>query len=441
VPFTEVASSSSPASVQQWFNCAFALHVRNDGPASVTLSKQTSLSFGGVGGHPFESTLDSEVVIAANAAANLSFAKKRVCGLLAANTYHPRIVLSGIDANGNRFDEVLQTTGNPVTVTAAVKPPSSAIGMATDFVFTMVANTRYRLAVLILLPDAYPRDCTILWQDGPDHFRAFTADGAPMGSSITLPDVSGSTRSSILLEPEEDLAISSLHRVGTLVVEAASVACPHAGGLSVVLGPGGVIRGRVIDRVDLGLIAAAPETGSNPLAPGEVFHLNVCFENPNDFSIQITRGEKQQPVNRELTAAWRIEGVPYGVNAAIEVPTIEPAPTVEDFRPTAAVRAFAEDGQEVSHLFAVEAVLGTPGAGPQAADHNMVRGIVTLVVRVDKSAPRGRYYVYPFISCYLTTTNENTDWFNFYGGASGYDCTPRRWAYVWVENPSSRHPW
>jgi len=126
--FSEVASSVSPNTVDQWWYYGFSLQVRNDSAGELTLTTATTFRMQVDATHYFQVPLSHETVVAAGAVATLEFGRDRVCGCLTAGPYNPTLSLAGHDAGLNPFNEVMVTTSNPVTINYFYNASPNTIG-------------------------------------------------------------------------------------------------------------------------------------------------------------------------------------------------------------------------------------------------------------------------------------------------------------------------
>jgi hypothetical protein len=238
-----VAGSIGPTSVAQWYRYRFSIQVHNESQRALKLGANSAISFGTKTAHPAEALLGTEICVAADQTVTLSFARARICGLLAAGDYSFEVRLLGHDDQGAAFEEILTDSAHTVRVTGSSASPANSIGVASLWTAVIASKAAYaKLGFLYRMYDEYPDDIT--FELVPEvEARLDSNDGTPLWGRCIAPDVIAPDwlETSVNLRSWAHLEADKLYNVGILLVSHEGVRCPHQG-LNAALRVGGHIR-------------------------------------------------------------------------------------------------------------------------------------------------------------------------------------------------------
>jgi hypothetical protein len=254
--FSEVASSVSPNSVDQWWYYNFSLQVRNDSAGELILTTETTFRMEVDATHYFQVPLSHETVVAAGTVASLEFGRDRVCGCLTAGPYNPTLSLAGHDAAMIPFTEVMVTSSNPVTINYFQNDSGDSIGAgpstksfrlppAGTVIGPFTVSSSSQTVPWGIKAEAGPSDyLEILVASNPPNYGDTYLD-APLSPEVPLPEIITD------LAPDERLPYYAWVRPKagatleagqtypiTLYIRLMRSVCPHDGGVIIAAGVG-----------------------------------------------------------------------------------------------------------------------------------------------------------------------------------------------------------
>ncbi len=344
--FADVPGTVVPTDPNQWFPYRFTVQVANRSVGAVVLSPETWLALGPGTQHEYRAALAAETPVLPGATVALAFSRVRVCGHLPAGPYTPALGLRGTDDAGRPFAQDLDAVDNPVTVVAQPEDHlsggqlSGPIGVY-DFVCTPTGAV---LAYRLTPANRYPVDVELGFIHPPRHFDILLPDGTP-AEGYVFEGLVGETALPLLHRPAAGLEHGRLYSEGRVLnFVTLPVACPHGG-----IGVGAALPMSVLGAVDtdarprLAAVVVPPQA-----RPGERIDVVATAENPKGYGIYVDT----------VTEATRVRAT--------------------------------RDGQDASHLFTTEGVIGPYLPGERAT-------AVTYWMRVRADAPAGDYDLIPVL--------------------------------------------